>query len=107
MRPLNLISFFQLLLPVTFEKILDTIAYFVCPCRLPGATQFKVDTDLWNKETKGMLPAPNFGKYLSLDRFKRIARYLAKGPESMDDADAVKTDAWGAILVVVGWFQSD
>jgi hypothetical protein len=114
--------------PVTFDKILEVIkyraaqandkygrhwykehivAYFVC---LLGATQFKVDTDLWNKESKVMLPAPNFGKYLSLDRFKRIARYLAKGPatyngQAMDDE--VNTDAYmGAISVVIGWFQS-
>jgi hypothetical protein len=59
--------------------------------------QFKVGTDLWNKESKVMLPAPSFGKYLSLNRFKRIARYLAKGPatyngQAMDYE--VNTDAW-------------
>jgi hypothetical protein len=83
------LDLFQLVLPVTFDKMSEVvkyraalandkygrhwykehiIAYFVC---LLGATQFKVGTDLWNKETKGMLPGPHFGKYLSLDRFKR------------------------------------
>ena len=38
-------------------------------------------TDLWATEYKGMLAPPDFVRVLSYDRFQRILRYLARGPD--------------------------
>ena len=49
-------------------------------CVIFGGAQFKDMTDLWTIHRKGMMPAPDFGLYLSRDRFKRVLRYWARGP---------------------------
>jgi hypothetical protein len=50
-------------------------------CVIFGGAQFKDMTDLWSVKRKGMMTAPDFGLYLSRDRFRRILRYWARGPE--------------------------
>ncbi len=44
-----------------------------------GGAQFKEGTDLWSTKRVGMMPAPDFGKFLSHDRFQRILRYWGRG----------------------------
>jgi hypothetical protein len=44
-----------------------------------GGAQFREGTDLWATKKVGMMPAPDFGRQLSFDRFQRILRYWARG----------------------------
>ena len=53
------------------------MAYFRC---LYGGAQYKKGTDLWARERKGMINAPDFGRVLPKDRFLRINRYLQVPP---------------------------
>ena len=115
------LDLFLLMLPVTIEKLLEVIqyraaqchdkygrfwyrehviAYFVC---VLGAAQYKSGTDLWSKTNIGMMPAPNFGQYLSFDRYKRVARYFAKGPKECDEL--LKTDAWAEFRWLLDGFN--
>ena len=50
-------------------------------CILFGAGQFKVGTDLWSVQRKGMMPGPDFGLYMSRSRFERVMRFWAYGPD--------------------------
>ncbi len=45
----------------------------------PSCTSPKAETDLWATDPKGMMPAPDFGRVLSRDRFKIIVRYRSRG----------------------------
>ena len=51
--------------------------FFRC---LFGGAQYKVGTDLWATEDKGMIRSPDFGRVLTKDRFERVGRYLSRGP---------------------------
>ena len=44
-----------------------------------GGAQFKEGTDLWATQRVGLMPPPDFGRFLSKDRFQRILRYWARG----------------------------
>jgi hypothetical protein len=55
-------------------------------CIIFGGAQFKEMTDLWAVKRKGMMPPPDFGLFLSRDRFERILRYWANGPETCWEA---------------------
>jgi hypothetical protein len=60
-----------------------------------GGAQFKEGTDLWSTKKVGMLPAPDFGRQLSNDRFRRVVRYWARGlPE---ERDKLKRNPWAQI----------
>ena len=41
-----------------------------------GASQFRAHTDLWSTERTGMLPPPDFGRWISKDRFTRISKII-------------------------------
>ena len=57
-----------------------------------GGAQFKEGTDLWATKRVGMMPAPDFGRQLSHDRFQRVLRYWARGlPE---EREKVKQNPW-------------
>ncbi len=43
-----------------------------------GGGQFKEETDLWVTQRVGLMPPPDFGRFLSRDRFMRILRYWAR-----------------------------
>ncbi len=50
-----------------------------------GGAQFKEGTDLWATKRVGMMPAPDFGRHLSQDKFQRILRYWDRGvPEQRE-----------------------
>ena len=53
-------------------------------CCLYGGCQFVDGTGLWATEKCGMMPPPDFGEFLSRDKFKRWLRYLSEG---LVDAD--------------------
>ena len=61
-------------------------------CVIFGGTQFKDMTDLWSVKRKGMMPAPDFGVYLSRYRFQKILRYWARGPEGTEEK--LKDNPW-------------
>lgn len=46
-------------------------------CILFGACQFKPGTDLWSVKQAGMMPAPNFGRCMSQDKFRRWMKCLS------------------------------
>ena len=51
-----------------------------------------------------MLAPPDFGRVLSYDRFQRILRYLARGP---DGTEALKeADPWAEIRWMVDGFNN-
>ncbi len=60
-----------------------------------GGAQFKAETDLWATEPKGMMPAPDFGRVLSRDRFKRIVRYWSRG--LMTDRENLRGRPWAQV----------
>ncbi len=53
---------------------------------------FKDMTDLWSVKRKGMMPVPDFGLFLSRDRFRRILWYWARGPEGT--SENLKDNPW-------------
>ena len=60
-----------------------------------GGAQFKEGTDLWATKRVGMMPAPDFGRHLSHDRFQRVLRYWARGlPE---EREKLKQNPWAQI----------
>ena len=59
-------------------------SYFSTFCILFGAKQFKEGTDLWRVSRKGMMPGPDFGLYLSRDRFEKVLRFWAYGPDGTE-----------------------
>ena len=64
-----------------------------------GASQFKHGTDLWSNQRFGMLAGPDFGKYMSIDKFRRVTRYLSRGPMEVD-----KDDPWCEIMYLLDGF---
>ncbi len=60
-----------------------------------GGAQFKEGTDLWATGRVGLVPAPDFGRHLSRDRFNRILRYWARGLK--EDRDKLKDNPWAQI----------
>ena len=79
------LDIFLALMPLSPEKLLEIVRdggercgdrtkwnidhIFSALCILFGAGQFKEGTDLWSVRRKGMMPAPDFGLYLSRSRF--------------------------------------
>jgi hypothetical protein len=67
-------------------------------CVIFGGAQYKEGTNLWATSKKGMLRAPDFGLHLSEDRFAKILRYWAKGPdgtrEKLVDNPWAEVDHW-------------
>ncbi len=61
-------------------------------CVIFGGAQFKDMTDLWSIKRKGMMPPPDFGLYLSRDRFRKILHYWARGPEGT--SDKLRNNPW-------------
>ena len=53
----------------------------------------------WPTEWKGMLAPPDFGRVLSHDRFVRILRYLARGPDGTEHTK--ESDPWAEIRWMV------
>ncbi len=84
------VDVFNALLPVGREELLEIVRtnaeeendrgmyclwHMDCVMALIfGGAQFKAETDLWATDTRGMMPAPDFGRVLSRDKFKRILR---------------------------------
>ena len=69
-----------------------------------GASQFRAHTDLWSTERKGMLPPPDFGRWISKDRFTRILRYWARGEIGIEDT--LTDDPWGEVRIWVNGHNS-
>jgi hypothetical protein len=72
-------------------------------CVIFGGAQFKDMTDLWSIKKKGMMPPPDFGLYLSRDRFRKILRYWARGPEGTEEK--LKDNPWEEVDYWVRAFQ--
>jgi hypothetical protein len=62
-----------------------------------GGAQFKEGTDLWSTKRVGMMPAPDFGKYLSHDRFQRILRYWGRGRGTPEERGKLRLNPWAQI----------
>jgi hypothetical protein len=60
-----------------------------------GGAQFKEGTDLWSTKKVGMLPAPDFGRQLSRDRFQRVLRYWSRGLPA--ERQKIKDNPWAQI----------
>jgi hypothetical protein len=60
-----------------------------------GGGQFKAGTDLWSTKRVGMMPAPDFGRQLSHDRFKRVLRYWARGIPA--EREKLKQNPWAEV----------
>ena len=69
----------------TKKYTMDGLLQFLC-C-LYGGCQFTKGTDVWATAKKGMMPAPDFGKLMSADRFRRWMRYLSEGPENASESN--------------------
>ena len=74
-------------------------------CIIFGGAQFKEGTDLWCLTQKGMMPPPDFGMYLSRDRFQRILRYWAFGVTG--DVDMLREKPWEEVDVWVRAFNKN
>ncbi len=57
-----------------------------------GRAHFKEGADLWCLNQKGMMPPPDFGVYLSRDRFGKILRYWAFGVTG--DVNLLREKPW-------------
>jgi len=115
------LDLFWLLMPVTLDEMFDVLQFRAAEvndkhgkhwCRehivahllvLFGAAQFKKGTKYWSKEKVGVMPAPDFGQYITHDRFKRVGRYLARGPEGCDEM--LSTDPWAQFRWLVDGFN--
>ena len=75
--------------------------FLVC---LYGGAQFKEGSDCWATDTVDMLPPPNFGRHLNADRFDRILRYFARGPEGCDENAA--EDPWFQVRWMVNGYNA-
>ncbi len=60
-----------------------------------GGAQFKEGAHLWSTKRVGMMPAPDFGRPLSEDQFKRILRYWTRGFPYQ--RDRLKTNPWAQV----------
>jgi hypothetical protein len=61
-------------------------------CAIFGGAQFKDMTDLWSVKRKGMMPDPDFGLFLSRERFQKMLRYWARG--SSGKCEKLKDNPW-------------
>jgi hypothetical protein len=68
-------------------------------CIIYGGAQLKEGTDLWCLNQKGMMPPPNFGVYLSRDRFGKILRYWAFGVTG--DVNQLREKPWEEVDIWV------
>jgi len=62
-----------------------------------GAASFKKGTSLWEKETHGLVPPANCGRFLSKDKFRRITRHLSQAPplaEGETSSDRWRDVSW-------------
>ena len=57
--------------------------------------QFKEGTDLWATQRVGLMPPPDFGRFLSKDRFQRILRYWARGLS--EEREVLRLNPWATI----------
>jgi hypothetical protein len=89
------LDIFLALMPLSPEKLLEIVRdgvarsgekhkwdithIFSALCVLFGAGKFKEGTDLWSVRRKGMMPAPDFGLYLSRFRFEKSYAIGLKG----------------------------
>jgi hypothetical protein len=69
-----------------------------------GGAQFKEGTDLWTTQRVGLMPPPDFGRFLSQDRFSRILRYWARGRQ--DERDKLRDNVWAQIDPWVSGFNA-
>ena len=69
-----------------------------------GAAQYRKGTDFWARDKRGCLHGPDFGEYITEDRFRRVGRYLARGPEECDEGLA--TDPWCQFRWMLDGFNS-
>jgi hypothetical protein len=83
-------------------KLEDIFSTF---CILFGAGQFKEGTDLWSIQRKGMMPGPDFGLYMSQNRFERMMRYWAYEPEGTNEKLVEKP--WEEVDYWVRAFNND
>jgi hypothetical protein len=60
-----------------------------------GGAQFKTGTDLWATQRVGLMPPPDFGRFLSKDRFQRILRYWARG--LAEEREMLRQNPWATI----------
>ena len=111
----------ECMLPVTLDEMLECVKYqaneagdkykehwyrehiigfILC---LYGGSLYKVGTDLWSKEPEGLRPAPDFGKYISRDRFDRVRRYLSRGPEGAKEN--LTEDPWAQVRWLIDGFN--
>ncbi len=60
-----------------------------------GGAQFKEGTDLWATQRAGLMPPPDFGRFLSEDRFKRILRYWSRGLS--EEREVLRLNPWATI----------
>ena len=115
------IDFFLLMLPVPLEKMLEVVKYRAAEVNdkykdrwykehvvgfllvLLGSAQFKRGTNLWSRKMVGLIPPLDFGRYITEDRYKRVQRYLSRGPEGCDDLLA--EDPWAQVRWLVDGFN--
>ena len=69
-----------------------------------GGAQFKEGTDLWATQRVGLMPAPDFGRFLSKDRFKRILRCWSRGLS--EEREVLRLNPWATIDSTRGWMVS-
>ena len=74
-------------------------------CIIFGGAQYKSGTNLWGVVKKGMLRAPDFGLHLSEDRFGKILRYWAKGPDGT--REKLLTNPWEEVDVWIRGFNKN
>ena len=65
-----------------------------------GGAQFTTHTELWATEQKGIMPPPDFGRFISKDRFTRVLRYWARGDLGVERE--LGNDPWGEVRP---WFD--
>ena len=103
-------DFFKELFPVDFEHVLKVVkegaarhndkgkytidGLYSFLCCFYGGCQFSVGTDCWETATRGMLPPPNFGRFMSRDKFDRWLRYISEGPEDASNSDPWREVRW-------------
>jgi hypothetical protein len=74
-------------------------------CIIFGGAQYKAGTNLWATKRKGMLKPPDFGLYLSKDRFGRILRYWARGPDGT--TEKLRENPWEEVDVWIRGFNKN
>ncbi len=69
-----------------------------------GGAQYRSGTCLWATEWNGMVAPPDFGRVLSSDRFQRIMRYLARGPDGTETLK--QSDPWAEVRWMIDGFNA-